>query len=166
MCLKIWKGSWKKRMIKRIMIFFKYSSQRILFSEILKLCLAFQKELLYLHSSQLSIIPTLLPALHTVLSSPLSPPCYLSSTCSSPDTIWKFGSCSLWSYAIMTGWCNSLCFFRDQTCVLLLCLRFTCRGFCATLYTSTWLTSSLMGLENTTCPQNTKEWWGSHQFTC
>ena len=79
-CLKIWKGSWKKRMIKRIMIFFKYSSQRILFSEILKLCLAFQKEMLYLHSSQLSIIPTLLPALHTVLSSPLSPPCYLPST--------------------------------------------------------------------------------------
>ena len=51
-------------MIKRIMIFFKYSSQRILFSEILKLCLVFQKELLYPHSSQLSIIPTMLPVLH------------------------------------------------------------------------------------------------------
>lgn len=150
MCLKIWKRSWKKRMIKRIMILFKYSSQRILFSEILKLRLVFQKELLYPHSSQLSIIP----------------PCYLPSTCSSPDTLWKLGSCSLWSYAIMIWWCNSLRFFRDQTCVLLLCLRFTCRGFCATLYTSMRLTSSLMGLENTTCPQNTKELRGSHQFTC
>ena len=51
-------------MIKRILIFFKCSSQRILFSEILKLCLVFQKELLYPHSSQLSIIPTMLPVLH------------------------------------------------------------------------------------------------------
>lgn len=51
-------------MIKRIMIFFKYSSQRLLFSAILKLCLVFQKELLYPHSSQLSIIPITLPVLH------------------------------------------------------------------------------------------------------
>ena len=46
------------------MIVFKYSSQRLLFSAILKLCLVFQKELLYPHSSQLSIIPITLPVLH------------------------------------------------------------------------------------------------------
>lgn len=53
------------------------------------------------------------------------------------------------------GWCNSLCLSRNQMCVLIPSLLFTCWWFCATHYMSLWLISLLIDLENNTCPKNT-----------